>query len=114
MGAALLYLVRHTGFHIVEFFRHWYVHSAHMYWNKVIDGLGEIDYTLAWRLTLRNLFQPLYGDFSPIGYVLGFVFRIGRLAVGTAVYAVILTFAAVVYALWLMIPPALLFKAFTG
>lgn len=114
MGAALLYLVRHTGFHIVEFFRHWYVHSARMYWNKVIDGLGEIDYTLAWRLTLRNLFQPLYGDFSPIGYVLGFVFRIGRLAVGTAVYAVILTLAAVVYALWLMIPPALLFKAFTG
>ena len=41
-------------------------------------------------MTLQNLFQPLYKDYSMIGYVLGFLFRIARLAIATVVYAILL------------------------
>ncbi|MDO8470113.1 MAG: hypothetical protein Q7S84_03835 [bacterium] len=114
MNSAVVYVVRHAAFHVGEFLRHWYVHSMRIYWNGVVNRLQALDHTLAWRVTLQNLFQPLYKDYSVIGYVLGFLFRIGRLAAATAVYAVLLSIAVVVYAVWLGIPPTLLFLAFAG
>lgn len=114
MNFAAVYIVRHAVFHVGEFFRHWYVHSMHVYWNGVVNRLEQLDYALAWRVTLHNLFQPLYKDYSPIGYVLGFIFRLGRLAVATVIYAVLLSAAVALYAVWLGVPPYLLFRAFAG
>lgn len=83
-----------------------------MYFNFFLNKLSELDYFFAWKITIRNLFEPLYHDYSFIGRVLGFVFRSVRLAAASVVYAAVFAFALGIYLLWLLVIPALLVAAF--
>jgi len=97
---------------ITEFLRHWYVGSTRTYWHFVMNKLERIDYTLAWKITLKNLFQPLYKDYTLIGYILGFFFRIGRLTLSSIIYTLIFLIAAALYLLWLLFPILLIARIF--
>lgn len=112
MVVALGYVIRRAAYRGAEFLRHWYVKSAKMYFNFVLDRLQRLDYFFAWKITARHLFQPLYRDYSLIGYVLGFLFRSARLALASGVYLVLFALALGCYLVWLMIPPLLLILAF--
>lgn len=112
MGAALTYVARRAVYRIAEFFRHWYVKSAKIYFNFVLERLERLDYFFAWRITARHLFQPLYRDYSVVGYILGFLFRSARLLAASAVYAALFALALGGYVAWLMFPPLLLILAF--
>ncbi|MEK7506340.1 MAG: hypothetical protein AAB572_01930 [Patescibacteria group bacterium] len=109
---ALVYLIRRFFFRVVEFLRHWYVKSFRIYSNFVLDELQKMDRTLAWRVNVRYLFQPLYKDYSIIGYVLGFILRIGRLLGISIIYLVVFLFVIVAYVIWLMIPIAIVLRIF--
>jgi len=111
---ALVYLVHHFFYHLLEFLRHWYVKSVKIYSNFVLRKLEQIDYVLAWQITLKYLFQPLYRDYSVIGYILGFIFRLGRLLIGTIVYAFIFFIAVAFYIIWLLTPPYIIYRVFIG
>ncbi|MBI2278797.1 MAG: hypothetical protein HYU81_01900 [Candidatus Brennerbacteria bacterium] len=112
MTAVFVYIIRRLRYRIAEFFRHWYVKSVRMYFNFILDCLARLDYVLAWRITARHLFEPLYKDYSFVGYVLGFVFRSVRLLVAGMVYAALFGVALGSYFVWLLIPPLLLILAF--
>ena len=114
MNFALVYLGQRFFYRVTEFLRHWYVKSARMYSNWVLDKLEDLDYYLAWRITFKNLFQPLYKDYSIIGYVLGFLFRSGRLFVAGLIYVFIFILAIGLYLLWLALPIYLVAKFFSG
>ncbi len=114
MFRALLYLSEHFFYHIIEFLRHWYVKSAKLYANFVLNRLEALDYYLAWRITAKNLFEPLYKDYSVIGRMLGFVFRSIRLIVGSVVYACLFAVAIALYLVWVAIPPYLVLKVISG
>ena len=109
---ALAYLIRRFFFRVVEFLRHWYIKSFKIYSNFVFDQLQKMDRTLAWRVNVRYLFQPLYKDYSIIGYVLGFILRIGRLLGISIIYLVVFLFVIVAYVIWLMIPIAIVLRIF--
>ncbi len=113
MALALIYLVQRFFYRLIEFLRHWYVESIRIYWNFVIDRLETFDYYLAWKITLKNFFQPLYRDYSPIGYILGFIFRLGRFIFASIVYAFIFVIAAALYIFWLAVPLILIYKIFS-
>ena len=110
---ALSYLAHRFFYRIVEFLRHWYVRSGKIYSNFVLDVLGRIDYYLAFKITLRNLFQPLYKDYTLIGYVLGFIFRVGRLAVAGVIYGIAFLIAVGLYLFWFFIPVVLIYLILT-
>lgn len=112
MTNVFTYLGYRFAYRIVEFLRHWYARSMRRYANFVIDRLQKLDYTLAWKITLKNLFQPLYKDYSLIGYALGFIFRAGRLALASIVYLIIFFIAIAVYIVWLLIPAYLAARVF--
>lgn len=112
MVLALGYLAQRFFYRIAEFFRHWYVKSVKIYSNFVLNQLERIDYYFAWKITLKNLFQPLYKDYSVIGYILGFVFRSMRFLVATFVYGAVFAVAAAFYILWLLLPIFLVYKTF--
>lgn len=100
----LVYLIRRFFYRIYDFLRHWYVKSAKIYSNFVLDRLAKIDRVLAWRINLQYLFQPLYKDYTIIGYGMGFLLRLLRL-IGTGfVYLVIFAIAILIYLVWLLIP----------
>lgn len=112
MDFALPYLIGRFFYRIGEFLRHWYVKSAFMYTDFVFSALRRMDRTLAWRITLRHVFKPLYGDYSLIGYVVGFVFRIFRLVFGGIIYLIVFAVAIAAYLVWLLIPPLLILSIF--
>lgn len=109
MGVMLfLYIARRVWYRAVEFLRHWYVASFHAYFSHVFGAMRRIDYTLAFRVTARYFWQPLYRDYSPVGRILGVFFRSVRLAAAGAAYALIFGVAVLGYAAWLLLPPYLL------
>ncbi len=79
-----------------------------------MNQLEELDYTLAWRITLKNFLKPLYGDYSVLGYILGFGFRSIRLLTASLIYLVIFVVAFGIYAIWLAIPVVILLKVVIG
>lgn len=114
MYGAIFYLARRFLYRIGTFAQHWYVKSGRVYANFILNRLEKIDYYFAWRITLRNLFQPLYKDYSLIGYAMGFVFRLFRLAAASVVYLFIFTIAFGLYVLWLLVPPILILGIIAG
>ncbi len=109
---AFIYLGEHFLYRIMEFLRHWYVKSGKIYSNFVLNKLSEIDEVLAWRITLNHLFEPLFKDYSIIGHILGFIFRILRLSVASVVYIIIFAVVIFGYLLWLLIPPTVVWQFF--
>jgi len=106
----LIYLLNRLIFRIKEFLRHWYIKSFFIYIHFVISQLEKIDHFLAFKITLRHLFQPLYQDNSIIGYILGFIFRSSRLLIGAIAYLVIFAVAALFYISWLSILPLIIYQ----
>lgn len=111
MNLSVVFLFKRLVFRIFEFLRHWYVRSARIYSDFVITKFERLDRRFAWMVTLKNIFQPLYKDYTIIGYVIGFVFRSMRLLVASIIYVIFFFIAAIVYVVWLAIPPILLLSA---
>ncbi len=99
---------------IAEFLTHWYVGSSRTYWHFVMNRLEGLDRSLAWKITLKNLFSPLYGDYTVLGYILGFIFRLGRLLLGSVIYFITFVIAFSLYLFWILFPIALVYMIFTG
>ncbi len=99
---------------IFEFLEHWYAGSFRAAGGKFIDLLREWDRFFALRITVRHLLQPLYQDRTFIGYILGPIFRTGRIMVALAVYLAAASLAAILYLFWIIIPPYVIYKIITG
>ncbi|MEK7542747.1 MAG: hypothetical protein AAB503_00365 [Patescibacteria group bacterium] len=109
---AISYIANRFIYRIIEFFRHWYIKSVRIYLNFVINIFQAVDRYFAWKVTLHFIFHPLYGDYTIIGYALGFIFRILRLIVALIIYAVMFFIAVILYAIWVIIPPYLILRPF--
>ncbi|MFH0712418.1 MAG: hypothetical protein V2A55_00955 [Candidatus Jorgensenbacteria bacterium] len=113
MDSAPVYLIERFFYRIRTFIEHWYVVSFKKYSDFVLNLLSKVDYYLAWEITLKHLFHPLYKDYTFIGYVLGFIFRSVRLLVAGVIYLVLFAIIIGLYLLWLLIPPAIVYTIFT-
>ncbi|MBI5306313.1 hypothetical protein HZB04_01885 [Candidatus Wolfebacteria bacterium] len=108
----ILYLFNRFIFRIQEFLRHWYVNSFFIWSHNVVSVLERMDNFFALKITWRHFFEPLYQDHSLIGYILGFIFRFGRLISGLLVYIPLILLAVVLYAVWLAIPFYIVYRIF--
>lgn len=108
----IIYLFKRFIFRISEFLRHWYINSFFVWSNFVISVLERLDRFFALKITWRHLFEPLYQDRSFLGYVLGFIFRSGRLIFGILVYLPLIFLAIVGYLIWLGIPFYIVYQIF--
>lgn len=106
------YLFNRLFYRLLDFLRHWYFDSFKVYSHFIISLLEKFDRRLAFRITFKNLFHPLYQDRSFIGYILGFSFRASRLAMGGFIYAIMITIAISLYLAWLAIPIYIILKIF--
>lgn len=113
MDFAVSYLGVRFLFFIRQFFKHWYVDGTRAFWRLVRRGFYLIDRTLALRITLRNFFRPLYGDYTFVGHILGPLFRLGRTLVALLVYLVLGVCVLAVYLAWAAVIPLLLAYGFS-
>ena len=110
----LVYLGRQFVFRVTEFLRHWYFGGYRVYVGFWMRLLEDLDYTFAWRLTFLHLFQPMYGDYTFVGRILGPFFRLGRLLVASVLYVVIFVVAGVGYVVWALVPIYLVARFLVG
>lgn len=106
----IFYLFNRFLYRLKEFFRHWYIKSFFIYSHFIVSLLEKIDRVFAFKITLRYLFRPLYGDYSVLGYILGFIFRSGRLVLGGLVHLLIIIMAAILYFIWLATPVYIIYR----
>lgn len=106
----VIYFINHFFCLFTEFLRHWYFDSFKIYSHFIISLLEKFDRKLAFKITLKHLFQPLFQDQTLIGYTLGFFFRIGRLISGGFLYLLIIFLAVVIYLIWLAVLPFIIYK----
>ena len=104
MDFSLVYLAGRFLYRVREFIFDWYVGAFRRASHTAVSFLERLDQGIAWRITLRNLFQPMYQDMSIIGRALGLFFRSGRLLIGSIIYAVIIAVAVAIYLIWAAIP----------
>lgn len=112
-NVSLVYILNHLGKRVLDFFRHWYIDGFLRSVDWTLSILERLDKRFAVRITAKNWLQPLYQDYSFIGYIWGFIFRTFRIFVGLIVYLIFLCLALFLFILWAVIPIAVIYKIFT-
>jgi hypothetical protein len=101
-------------FRIWQFFKRWYWNGFFVFWKSLITILSSLDYTFAVKITLRYWAKPLYQDRTIVGYILGFIFRTGRILIGSVIYLLIFIIWLVSLLIWFSILPILIFGSIFG
>jgi len=108
MSFAPLYLLNRLLFRISDFFHHWYVDGSRALLHRFVSFFENLDQTFALYITLRYFWKPLYGDYTIVGRILGFIFRSLRLLLGGAIYLCLAFLMLAIYLAWLALPFAIL------
>jgi len=99
---------------LAGFFDHWYRNGTRFFWKRFVDITVSLEGTFAVILTVRHLFEPLYQDKTIIGYILGFIFRTLRAAIGAITYVFVTAIIFAIYLLWLAMPAYAIYKVLSG
>lgn len=111
---SLVYLLNHLAGRSRDFLKHWYVDGFLQAVDWTLHIFERLDRRFALRITAKNWLQPLYQDYTIIGYIWGFIFRTIRIAAGLIVYAAVLVVAAALFLLWASFPPLTLYQIFNN
>ncbi|MCK5084674.1 MAG: hypothetical protein KAQ64_03400 [Candidatus Pacebacteria bacterium] len=90
---------------IIKFFFFWYLTSSKAFWNKEILFIKSIERDIGVIINLKLMFQPIFGDYSYMGRVIGPIFRTGRILVGLIIMAVSIAVVVIIYLIWIILPP---------
>lgn len=114
MDFAPAYIIKRGLFRIKEFLHHYYIDGTRFLFYKFINFLESIDRSVAFKITLKNFFVPLYRDYSIIGRILGVIFRSMRLILGAVVYSILGIIFLLLILFWFLVPIILVALAFGG
>lgn len=90
---------------IISFFSFWYITSSKAFWNKEILFIKGIERDMGVFINLKLLFQPIFGDYSYMGRVIGPIFRMSRVLIGFIIMAISIVAVAAMYLIWIILPP---------
>ena len=112
MSFSLIYLGQRFLFRIGMFIRDWYYGGFRAVAHTTFSLLASLDNTFALFVTLRAFGEPLYGDHTVIGHVLGLVFRTFRIAIALALYLAVVLIGVAAYLIWALVPFLILFSEY--
>ncbi len=101
---AFSYLLKRALYRLGQFFVHWYVHSYFIIGGWAINTLEKLDRVFGLKITWRYFGQPLFKDFTYIGYFLGFIFRGFRITISLVIYTFVVGMFIFLYIIWALIP----------
>lgn len=90
---------------ILNFFYFWYVQGTLDFWNKEAAFLRAVERDVGFIVHIKHIADPLFGDYTFLGRIIGFFFRIGFILFGFFVTAISIIFVVGLYLLWIFIPP---------
>ncbi len=97
---------------IINFFSFWYITISKSFWNKEILFIKGIERDIGVLINLKLMFQPIFGDYSYMGRVIGPAFRLGRILIGFIIMAVSVVVVVIIYLIWIILPPLVFLMVF--
>jgi len=97
---------------IGQFFTAWYIDDSAKLWHMIFDCLESLERKIALKEMIHFWFQPLFQDYTVLGYILGFVNRTLRIIIGAIIYFLVFIAGLVLYVVWLYIPAFILTMIF--
>ena len=94
---------------IKRFFYLWYITESKNFWRKELAFLRQVERDIGVRINMKLWLQPIYGDYSYEGQVIGPIFRTFRIFIGLGIEAVSVIAIVGFYLIWLIIPPLVFF-----
>lgn len=88
----------------LDFFVFWYVKSSKEFWSREIAFVRKVESDIGILVNLKLITQPIFGDYSAMGKVIGPIFRLCRVFIGSAIVIFSLLVIIVSYAVWLIAP----------
>lgn len=71
----------------------------------------DLDRDLALAINFKHITQPIYGDYSVTGRILGPIFRLGRIFFGGVVYLFLGLIVSVVFMIYLSLPVGIIYES---
>lgn len=109
----IIYLINYFFYRIIEFLRHWYIKSFFLYFQFIVNIFLNLERKFGFKINLKHFFEPLYQDYTLIGFIFGLFFRSLRLFLTFIFYLVVFLFFLIIYIIWLIIPIYLLIRIFS-
>ncbi|MEW5805427.1 MAG: hypothetical protein AB1721_01735 [Patescibacteria group bacterium] len=94
---------------IIGFFRGWYIGGTARFWSLALSFLAVLDQQFAVVINLKLINKPLYGDYSAVGRVIGPIFRLFRILLGSTIYLLIFILALLIWLVWVLVLPVAVF-----
>jgi hypothetical protein len=90
---------------IYDFLYFWYVKSSKDFWHRELVFIKDVERDIGLLINLKLLTQPIFGDYSYMGRIIGPIFRLGRVIFGFFLVLISLFAIIVSYVIWLLLPP---------
>ncbi len=114
VGISVVYILNRFFFRIYYFLYHWYVRGFRKFSNWTLDRLEKMDYKFALKINFKNIFQPLYQDYSFFGYILGFILRSLRIFIASIFYTIFIFICGSLFLLWASLPFFIVYQIITN
>lgn len=89
---------------IYNFLNFWYIKSSKDFWKREMLFIKGVENDVGILINLKLITQPIFGDYTYMGKIIGPIFRLGRVIFGSVL--IFLSFVSIVvsYILWLIFP----------
>lgn len=94
---------------LINFVKWWMVRAPKRISKITSVVLALINNELSFTLNLKLLFTPLFGDYSIPGRMIGFIFRVSEIIVGSLVLLLLFLLSFILPVLWWLLPVILFF-----
>lgn len=89
---------------IYDFLYFWYIRSSKDFLRGEMNAIKGVERDIGILINLKLIFQPIYGDYSILGKLIGPILRLGRVFFGFALVVFLSMIIVVLYVLWLLLP----------
>ena len=101
---SLVLLPYHLLKSIYDFLYFWYIRGTKNFLRGEISVIEGVERDIGILINLKLVFQPIYGDYSILGKVIGPILRLGRVFFGFVLVVFLSIIIVVLYVLWLLLP----------
>jgi hypothetical protein len=93
---------------LIDFIDFWFHHFPRRITRSFFDFIYYLDKFFGLKANLRNLTQPLFRDFSIVGYAIAFSYRLIKVFTSGIIYLFVALLYLIFLILWIFLPIFLL------
>ena len=95
-----------------DFLVFWYVRGSKEFWRKEISFIKGIERDIGVLINLKLITQPIFGDYTRMGRIIGPIFRLGRVLIGLTIIFFSVLAVVALFVIWFLLPVVTLIMIF--